>query len=83
MGESLGWTGAQARKRLVLEVVADEDVSGFAMYQNQEGSLPYRGHGSYDYVCWGCGRPLAIGVSPGMFQNLVFACDCGTCNKVS
>ena len=73
---ALGSAAAQARKRLVLEVVADEDTKGLAMYHR------YRGHGSHDYVCGVCGHLLAIGVSQGMFQKLVFACDCGACNKV-
>ena len=80
---SIGLRAARLRKRLVLEVVAAEDAKGFVLPQYQEGSLPYRGRGPCDYVCGCCGHLLAIGVSQGMFKNLVFACSCGACNKVS
>ena len=80
---SLASTAAQLRTRLVLQVVAAENAKGFAIPHNHEGSPVYRGHGPYDYVCGGCGHFLAIGVSPGMFQSLVFACGCGAWNQVS
>jgi hypothetical protein len=74
---------AHLRKRLVLKVVAAEEAKGSALPHNQEGSVLYRGHGAFDYACGCCGLLLAIGVSPGMFQNLVFACGCGAWNQVS
>ena len=79
----VGVTAARLRKRLVLNVVAEEDAKGFAIPHNQQGPPPYRGQGPYDYACGGCGLLLAIGVQPGMFQNLVFTCGCGAWNQVA
>ncbi len=66
----------------MLEVVPAAKARGLVIPHNRDGSISYRGHGSHDYLCGGCGYFLAIGVSPGMFKGLVFACGCGAWNQV-
>ncbi len=69
------------RSRIVLRVVEPGDAMGFVI-PHQAGSAAFRGSGGADYACGGCGRLLAIGVRPGMFQSFVFACACGSLNQV-
>ncbi len=69
------------RTRFTLKVVDAAEARGFII-PHQDGAASYRGCGSGDYACGGCGRLLAIGVRPGMFQSFVFACGCGALNQV-
>ncbi len=70
------------RERVALEVVEPDEARGFVIPQNRFRSVSYRGPDRTDYACGGCGHLLAIGVRQGMFQSLVFACDCGAFNQV-
>jgi hypothetical protein len=57
------------RSRQVLAAPPDEPLVG--------------GNGETDYLCAGCSRVLAEGISLGQIKALVFECaSCGTCNEV-
>ncbi len=73
---------AALRHRLPLEVVSEEDVSGFPIPAQPHGVVLFRGQGDLDYACGRCGGLLAIGVLPGMLRRFVFACVCGALNVV-
>jgi hypothetical protein len=70
------------RRRIALDVVDSSDATGLVVPHRRDGSIAYRGHGPADYACGCCGRLLAIGVMPGMFQSLAFSCGCGALNQV-
>ncbi len=70
------------RERIVLDVVERAAPRRFVISPHGDGSAAYQGLGASDYVCGACGRPVAVGVRPGMFQSLAFACPCGALNQV-
>jgi hypothetical protein len=70
------------RERVVLHVVEPHEARGFVIPHHSPGSIQFRGFGSNDYACGGCGCLIAIGVNLAMFQNFVFACGCGALNQV-
>ncbi len=70
------------RQRIALEVVEPGRARGLVIPFPRDGSITYSGRCVSDYACGGCGQLLAIGVRPGMFQSLVFACGCGALNQV-
>ncbi len=70
------------RQRLVLEVVEPGRARAFVVPCQPDGSVAYRGLDLFDYTCGSCGRAVAIGVRPGMFQGIAFACACGALNHV-
>ena len=72
----------RARQRIVLEVVSSSDARGLLVAPGADGSVLFHGPGDADYACGRCGRLLAIGIRPGMFQRFVFACVCGAVNQV-
>jgi hypothetical protein len=69
------------RRKLFLRVVRPEEARGLVI-PPRGGRIGYRGRGGTDYACGGCGVLLAIGVTAGMFQSLIFACACGALNQV-
>ncbi len=69
------------RDRRVLKVLDGAERRGFVV-PHHEGVAAYRGEGGADYACGNCGTLLAIGVRPGMFRSLVFACACGALNAL-
>jgi hypothetical protein len=73
-------TPAETRRRVVLKPVAPLEATGLIIPYRRDAR--YRGYGEADYLCGSCGSLLCIGVRPGMFQCLAFACGCGTLNQV-
>lgn len=69
------------RDRRVLKVLDGGERRGFVV-AHHDGLAAYRGDGGADYACGNCGALLAIGVRPGMFRSLVFACACGALNAL-
>ncbi len=70
------------RRRIVLKRVSPFEATGVIVRVRRGGGALYRGHGHADYVCGSCGSLLCIGVRPGMFRSLAFACLCGAVNQV-
>ncbi len=73
-------TAGHLRRKLMLNVVGP-DARGFVIPPSG-GRVTYRGRGWTDYACGGCGHLLAIGVPTGLFQSFLFACVCGSLNRV-
>jgi hypothetical protein len=69
------------RDRHVLQVVASGERCGFIV-AHHDGVPAYRGEGTLDYACGGCGSLLAVGVRPGMFRSFTFSCACGALNAL-
>ena len=80
-GRSRALAGA-LRERVALKLVEPRDARGLIIPGRRDGSVLYRGNGEADYACGSCGSLLCIGVRPGMFQALAFACKCGALNQV-
>ena len=70
------------RERVVLRAIEPHEARGFVVPHHASGSIRFRGRGRHDYACGGCGHLLAIGVPTGMFQSFLFACVCGSLNRV-
>ncbi len=81
MGDGGGARLRVVRDRRVLKVLDRAECVGFVV-PHHEGVAAYRGDGAADYACGRCGTLLAIGVRPGMFRSLVFACACGALNAL-
>jgi hypothetical protein len=73
----------EQRRRVALREVEPGQAQGFVVPYERDGAVAYRGVGGTDYACGGCGRLLAVGVHPGMFQGFVFACGCGALNQLA
>jgi hypothetical protein len=67
------------RQRIVLAVV-EAAPPATPVVPHDSRTMPYRGHGDVDWLCGECGRLLAIGVEPGMFQSYALSCGCGALN---
>ena len=71
-----------ARQRVVLRVVELGEGGGSVIPSHRYGTFPYRGYGTIDYTCGQCGRLLAMGARPRMFETVLIACGCGALNEV-
>ncbi len=70
------------REHVTLAVLPADAVPAVVVPPGLLGVPVYRGPGSVDYVCGGCGVVLCDGVSRGMFGSLAFACRCGAVNAI-
>lgn len=70
-----------ARRVFMLQVVSADALRGFVVLPGAGGQPAFQGGGSIDFICGTCLERLASGVSPGMFDDLVFQCRCGSWNR--